>query len=200
MIISQIFGYLSGIAILLSFVPYTKDIFLNKTKPERASWFIWSILGFISFFSLLSKGATYSLFLPGGQALGDIFIFLLSIKYGFGGFLKRDFIALIGAGVGLFLWYITKEALIALLVAISIDGIGVLLTVVKSYEQPKTETISAWILTFLGGLFGIFAVGNLNIILLIFPIYICIANLSIILAIKLGLQKQLNIKKLNSLT
>lgn len=189
--IAQIFGYLSGIAILLSFVPYTKDIFLNKTKPERASWFIWAVLGLISFSTLLAKGAKYSLLLPAGQALGDIFIFILAIKYGIGGFKKRDIIALIAAGIGLILWFLTKEPLTALFIAVFIDGTGAFLTTIKSYEQPETETISAWWLTFLGGLFSCFSVKNFNITLLIFPIYICIASGSILLAIKLGSQKKL---------
>jgi hypothetical protein len=72
--ISQISGYLSGIAICLFFIPYTRDIFLGKTKPERASWLIWSILNLIIFSALLSKQANYSLVLPASQALGDIFI------------------------------------------------------------------------------------------------------------------------------
>jgi len=192
--ITQIFGYLSGIAILLSFVPYTKDILKNKTKPERASWLVWSILGFISFSSLFAKGATYSLFLAGGQALGDLFIFLLAIKYGIGGFLKRDIVALIGCSIGLLLWFITKEALIALLIAILIDATGALLTTIKSYEQPSTETISSWWLTFIGGLFSCFSVGSFNPVLLIFPVYICLASGSILLAINLGFK---NIKKIN---
>ncbi len=191
--IFQIFGYLSAIAVTLSFVPYAKDIFLGKTKPERASWFIWSVLNFIFFFSLLSKGINYSLFLPGIQALGDLFIFLIAIPYGIGGFLKRDVIGLIAAGTGLLLWYITQEALFALLIAIFIDCVGIFLTVVKSYESPTTETMSTWVLGFLAGLFALFAIGSFKIVYIIFPLYICIAHASVIFAIKLG-KKKLQLK------
>lgn len=179
-------GYLSGIAILLSFVPYIKDMFHGKTKPERISWLIWSILGSIAFFSQLAKGASYSLVMTGAQAIGDLFIFILAIKYGLGGFLKRDIIALVGAGVGLFLWYITKEAAIALFIVIFIDAIGAVLTVIKSYENPATETISSWVLTGIGGLLSCIAVGSFDFILLVFPFYILLASLAILTAIKLG--------------
>ncbi len=184
--IFQIAGILSGVAILLSFVPYIRDIFLNKTKPERISWLIWAILGSISFSSLLAKGASYSLILPGAQAIGDLFIFILAIKYGLGGFLKRDILALIAAGVGLILWYITDEPAVALFVAIFIDATGAVLTAIKTYENPTTETVSSWVLTFLGGLFGVVAVGSFNLVLLSFPFYICLASLSILIAIRLG--------------
>ncbi|MGC9968557.1 MAG: hypothetical protein ABSC29_02385 [Minisyncoccia bacterium] len=187
--VTQLAGYFSGIAILLSFVPYLRDIFLLKTKPERASWLIWAILGLISLFSQLAKGASWSLIMTGAQAVGDTLIFLLAIKYGLGGLNKRDIIGLIGAVIGLILWYFTGEAAVALFVVIFIDAIGAVLTTIKAYEYPTTETISSWLLTFLGGFFACVAVGSFNLILLAFPFYICLASLSILIAIKFGLKK-----------
>ena len=118
---TQYFGYLSAIFITLSFLPYLIYIFKGETKPERASWFIWSVLGSIAFFSQLAKGASSSLWLPGIQTIGDISIFIFAIKYGMGGFSRRDKWALGVAGISLILWYITKEAMIALFFAILID-------------------------------------------------------------------------------
>ena len=187
--IVEIAGYLSGLAILISFMPYIRDIFSGKTKPERMSWLIWAMLGSILFFSQLAKGASYSLIMTGVIAIGDLFVFMLAIKYGFGGFLKRDIAALIGASIGLFLWYITREAAVALFIAIFIDAIGATLTVIKSYEKPATETISAWFFGFIGGLLACIAVGSFNFILLAFPIYISLANLAVLVSIKLGFRR-----------
>ncbi len=113
-------------------VPYIRDIFLLKTKPERASWFIWTVLGFISFFSQYAKGATNSLWLTAGQTCAVLIIVILSIKYGVGGFTKRDIRALIGAGVGLALWYLTKEAAWAIFFVIAVDSIGSSLTALQA--------------------------------------------------------------------
>lgn len=187
--LNQLAGYLSGIVILLAFLPYIKDIFLKKTKPERISWLLWGILGAIAFFSQLAKGGEYSLIMTGAQAVGDMGIFFLAIKYGVGGFLKRDIIALIGAALGLFLWYLTKEAAIALFIVIFIDATGVVLTIIKSYESPATETMSSWVLTCTGGFLACIAVGSLNPILLIFPFYTFLANVCIITAIILGFRR-----------
>ncbi|MCL5010719.1 MAG: hypothetical protein M1127_00695 [Patescibacteria group bacterium] len=184
--IVQAAGYLSGISIFLSFVPYIKDIFAGKTKPERGSWLIWSILGFISFFSQLAKGGVYSLVLVGTQAVGDLFVFILAVRYGVGGLKERDIVGLGGAMIGLVIWYFTKEAATALFIAIFIDGVGAVLTIIKSYEMPGTETVSAWVFTFLGGFFACIAVGSLSLILLAFPVYMCLISLLIILAIRLG--------------
>ncbi len=195
--IYQIAGYLSGIAILLSFAPYTRDTLTGKTKPERMSWLIWGILGSISFFSQLAKGGAYSLILTGAQTMGDLFIFILAIRYGLGGFKKRDMVGLGGAMAGLILWYLTREAAVALFIVIFIDAVGVILTVIKSYEMPETETTSTWILTSLSGFFACIAVGSINLILLAFPFYIFLAGLSILLAIKLG-KRRLALENRNS--
>ena len=186
---TQYFGYLSGLVILLSFVPYLVAIFKGEAKPERASWFIWTILGVISFSSQWAKGANDSLWLVGVQALGDGLIFVLALWYGLGGFARRDKIALGFVAISLLLWYITNEPALALCLAIIIDASGAVLTILKSHNQPATEPLSAWILTSVGGFIGIFAVGSWNWILLAFPIYIFVVNAAIIGSILLGRRK-----------
>ena len=192
--ILQLAGYLSGIAILLSFFPYVRDIFLDKTKPERASWLIWTVLGLISFFSQWAKGATWSLTMTGAQAVGDAFVFFLALRYGLGGLEKRDVAGMIGAAIGLGLWGLTGEVAVALFIVIFIDAIGAALTVSKTYEHPSTETVSSWALTFVAGLLACVAVGRLDFVLLAFPFYICLASASVLLSIWLGFRhKQSNI-------
>lgn len=171
-------------------VPYVRDIFRLKTKPERGSWFIWTFLGFIAFFSQLAKGATDSLWLTGGQTAAVLVVFLLSLKFGYGGLGKRDSRALIAAGAGLILWYVTREATFAILFVILADSIGTLLTAFKAYEDPKSETFSTWIISAISGVFGAFAVGSFNLILLAYPIYIALANSVIVGAITAGKRRK----------
>ena len=182
----QIFGYTSALLSIVMIVPYVRDIFRLKTKPERGSWFIWTFLGFIAFFSQLAKGATDSLWLTGGQTAAVLVVFLLSLKYGYGGLGKRDSRALIAAGAGLILWYVTREASFAILFVIIADSIGTLLTALKAYKDPKSETFSTWVMSATSGVFGALAVGSLNLILLAYPIYIALANSVIVGAISLG--------------
>ena len=167
-------------------VPYIRDIFLLKTKPVRASWFIWTALGAIAFFSQLAKGATDSLWLVGGQTLAVLIVFLLSLKFGVGGLTKRDIKALIGAAVGLVLWYITDEPLWELFIVIVIDAIGAILTIIKSYDDPESETLSTWFMSGTSGILGALAVGSLNPILLVYPVYLMVANYAVVGAILFG--------------
>jgi hypothetical protein len=185
----QLFGYLSGIFIALGFFPYLKDILRGKTKPQRATWFIYVVVGGIAFFSQLAKGATYSLWFTGIDTIAVIAIFILSLDHGVGGFATKDYIALFVAFFGLILWYFTHEAAVALYIVIGIDAIGTYLTVDKTYKDPNSETRSAWALSFVAGIFSMIAVGEFNIILLSYPLYICLANAAVVTAIEVGKRK-----------
>lgn len=185
----QALGLFAGFLSIIMYIPYVRDIFRGTTKPERASWFIWAVLGGIAFFTQLAKGATDSLWLTLAQTIGVILISLLSIKYGVGGLTKRDVVALMGAGVGLFLWYLTSEAAVALIIVIIIDAIGGFLTVVKTYENPESETLSTWLLSGTSGIFAAFAVGSFNYILLAYPLYIIVINYAVVGALLLGRRK-----------
>ena len=185
----EILGYSSGILMMVSSVPYIRDIVKGKTKPERATWFIWSVVMMIAFFAQVASGGTFSTLLTVGDTIVVIVIFILSIKHGMAGWMMRDKMALVGAGISLILWYFTKNPAIALFIVIFIDFLGGLLTIVKSYENPESETMLTWFFSSIAGFLGILAVGEMNFILLAFPIYICLINLAIGLIIFLSRRK-----------
>ncbi len=182
----EILGYASGILIAISVIPYVRDIFLLKTKPERMTWFIWSVLLTIAFFAQFSEGGTWSLITTGVDWLGVVIIFILSIKYGMGGTTKLDKLALVGSGIGLLIWYLTNEPLFALLIVLLIDFSAGMLTIIKTYKEPATETLSAYLICGTGRLLGVLSVGEINFSLIIFPLWICILNYTIAATIILG--------------
>lgn len=185
----EIIGLISGLITIIAVIPYIRDVIRKTTRPERASWFIWLVLGGIAFFSQMAKGATNSLWMTALSTISVLTVFLLSLKYGEGGLVKRDIIALIFSMFGLVLWYFTKDAITALIIVILVDLSGTVLTLIKSYKDPESETFSTWILASAAGLLGTISVGSINWALLIYPLYIFIANLAVVLAIILGKRK-----------
>ncbi len=161
---------------ILSVIPYAISIFKLNTKPQRITWLIWSFLTFIAFFYQMAEGGTWSLLLTAGDTIAILINFILSIKFGVGGFRKIDIISLAGAICSLILWYITEEPLISLLLIIITDFIGANLTIQKAWHDPESENWLGWAMCGLGGLFGTLAVGEWNFILIIFPLYICLIN------------------------
>lgn len=187
---SLVFGVLAGVLSALCYPPYISAILKGKAKPERASWLIWTVLTAMGFFSQLAVGATHSLWLPGVQGVGVVIVLMLSIKYGYGGLMRRDVMTLIAAGITLLLWYFTKNATIAVYLVVLIDGMGAWLTVAKAYEHPETETMITWALSGTGGVCALIAVQSWNPELLSYPLYITLANYAVVAAMILGRRRK----------
>jgi hypothetical protein len=82
--------------------------------------------------------------------------------------------------LALILWAITRDPLVALILAIAGDGFAVVPTLIKAWKHPKTESIAP----FIGGLFsastGFAAVTTWTFIEFGFPLYLVCANILLI--------------------
>jgi hypothetical protein len=128
----------------VGFIPYILAILRGETKPERATWIIWFLLNTLVAGGMLQKHA-----LNGQMVLyviGDFVVILFAIKYGRGGWSPLDKWCLIGAAVGLLLWYMTNDPLYAIVIGLGIDVIGFVPTVVKTWRHPDQEDRLAWTL------------------------------------------------------
>lgn len=183
-------GVISGVLMAGSGVPYVLDIFRHTTKPERATWWVWSGLALMALVAQIQAGSTWSLFMTSASLVTCTTIAVLSIRYGYGTFKKRDITALAVAAFGMAISYALKSPLVALLIIIGVDTIGYALTLVKTWEAPETETLSTWIIGAVSSFFGLFAVSQPNFTKLIYPAYILMSN-TIIIAIIIYCRKSI---------
>ncbi|QMU59536.1 MAG: hypothetical protein GKR98_15925 [Boseongicola sp.] len=188
-----IFGVLSGVLSTYAYIPYIIDTVAGRTQPQRASWLIWSVLGSVAFFSQVYEGATSSLWFAGVQVGGTIIVFFLSIRKGLGAYLNRtDYFVLVAAAIGLILWYFTETAAYALTITISVSLLGGVLTAIKSYGDPGSETLVTWVVSFVAAICAMLAVGTFDLILLAYPMYLFTLYTVFITAILLGRARQLS--------
>ncbi len=187
-------GIIAGVIKLVGLVPYVKDIFRKKTKPERATWWIWSILNAVALAALIDAGGKWQLIMVACQTLITGLIAVLSLKYGYGTFRRKDVVSIAAAVVGVILWQLTSQPLLALLVVIAVDALAAALTAVKTWEDPSTETLVSWVMSTLGDFFGVLAVGALNFTQLSYPVYILIADAAVMLIIVYR-RKQIAVKE-----
>jgi hypothetical protein len=184
---AELYAIISAITMLLAGPPYLIDILKGKTKPHRMTWLIWSVLGAIAFSSQLGLGAHWSLVYSALNAAGNLAVFLLSLKYGVGGWEKHDVVMLLTAIAGIAVSLVAKTPLYALVGVIVANFAGSILTIHKAYLTPSTETPITWFLLGTSSLFGVFAVGSLNIDLLLFPFYMTFSTYGIFVAQTLGM-------------
>jgi len=185
----MILSLISGIAALTAYIPYIISIVRGQTRPERMSWFIWTVLGIIAFVSQLAEGARSSLWLVGVLTLGGLTIFLLSIRYGMGGILRRDLIALIFTIAGLGVWYLFGNPIIGLATVIAVGSASAFLTGLKAYQHPGTEAKITWLLASTAALLTIISLDYFTLSIVVYPTYIFLTNFVILLAAVLGQRK-----------
>lgn len=183
----RLLGLFSALLSICAFLPYICDTLAGRTRPQRASWLIWSVLGSIALGSQIHEGATASLWFAAIQVGGTIAIFGLSMFRGQGAFCSpRDVFVLLAAAAGLILWTLTDSAVYALTITISISLLGGSVTVLKAYREPNSETQSTWFLSCIASWFAILSVGEANWVLLAYPMYLFTLNGAILLANMLG--------------
>lgn len=180
------FGILAGVLAMVAAIPYVRDILKGETRPNKVSWFIWVILQAIALVSQLVQGGKDSVLLSVGDLLASLVILLLAFKYGEKKWHWIDRAALVGAAIGLLVWYLFNQPVVALIITVFVDFCGVVPTWRKAYADPSSETMSTWIIVGFGAIFGVLAVGKLDAALLLYPVYLTIANLGVAVAMQVG--------------
>jgi len=182
----ETYAVISAVLILVAGPPYALDTLKGITKPERMTWFIFSLLGVVAFISQAGLGASWSLLFSGLDTAGSCLMLLLSLKYGVGGYAKRDLVALVIALLGVVVALFFKQPVVSLMGVILADASGTALTVRKAYFDPGSETTLTWVCVGTSAVFGSLAVGSWSLALLLYPAYLVIANYAVPLAQFLG--------------
>ena len=169
-------GIASGVLNLVGLIPYIRDIFRHKTKPERASWWVFLALSAFALIGQVQAGSRWSLVATITDTVTEGLIAVCSIWYGYGKLHRRDWISLAIAALGIFLAQVLKSPLVALLIVIGVDTAGMWLTLYKTWAAPHSETLISWVLATIAPALSILAVGSLNFAQLVYPFYIFIAN------------------------
>jgi len=179
--IKAVLGMIAGIIALLAYLVYVISIFKGRTKPNRATWWIWAFMGLVVGLSYYASGAVNTMWVPVVEFIGPFSIALLSIKYGEGGLdNKTDFVCLFGALFSILLWIIFNNPVIALVTNLVIDAFALVPTIKKSYLRPEGEDFWAWFGTGLADSLNMFAVEKFTFAILIYPIYMLVSDLIII--------------------
>lgn len=173
----ELFAVTSLIVSIGANVPYIYEIIKGSARPERISWLLWTLLGGTYYFSaLFDGGATYFTF---GELIGPVTILVLSLKYGVGGKSRFDIVALVIAMIAFTLLFIVEGTLVSLLLALTVDAIGVLLTIRKLLIDPASESKAFWGLAAIASILALLSLQTISVETLLFPSYVLIVSIII---------------------
>lgn len=136
----EAFAVVAALLAIVGNVPYVKDVLDKKVQPHAYTWFVWSLVSGIIFFGQLSKGAGIGALPTFASEIFTVIIFLLSLRYGFKKVTLVDTFFLALALVGIALWVATDDPTLSVIIAVIIDLIAFVPTILKTWTYPKTET------------------------------------------------------------
>ena len=189
--INDNFVFLGAAIFFFGSIGYFVDTIKGKVKPNRVTWFIWSLAPLIAFIAQLKQGVgIHQALLTFMVGFIPLIIFIASFvnKKAYWKIGKLDIICGVLSLVGLFLWYITGTGIIAIFFAILADGLAAFPTVIKSFKFPETEN---WILYFANAISAgitLLTIKIWNPETFAFPLYILLLTLllSVLIKFKIG--------------
>jgi hypothetical protein len=186
----EIAGILAGVLSLVGYIPYIYATVKGETRPNKATWMIWTLVGGLLAFSYLAQQGLSSSWLPLGYFVGPFIVAILSFWYGYSSWTKLDIICVIAAIISIVPWVLSDNATMTLLINLLIDSLGAIPTLIKTYHEPETEDLNAWLIFFIANTIQLFAVTTLNLAVL-YPIYLFLLAGSLVIFILKGkLQKK----------
>src|SRR5262245_53041461 len=142
-----IVGTVAGTIMLLSFLPYIRDIMRGLTHPNLVTWWLWTLNSVIIAFAQYTAGASWTLAVVVAATIGTATVAVLAVPFGQRAYGLFDAVCLVMALAALAGWWWTKDPLAAIVLGIVAEIFAVSPTIAKTWRAPETETPSTYWLT-----------------------------------------------------
>ncbi len=105
----EVVAVVAAVLALLGAVPYVIDTLRGRTRPNRATWTVYAVVGTLAVISSYAAGGRWSLLVGVAYAIGPVAILLASIRHGEGGWSPLDRSCLGLAALGLAGWAVSGD-------------------------------------------------------------------------------------------
>lgn len=183
MIEAYILGAIAQFILAISILPYTLSIFRETVKPNRISWFIWSIIGFAFWLITPPTADEVTKMLTVIFMVNPTIIFILTLFKGEN--IKPDNLEKFSLIIGLssiIVWYVFKDnsGIFPITIAIIADFCALIPTLRFVFSSPDEETPLAWIFFFLGSLISVIAIQDHSLQSMLLPVYMTIGSFLVV--------------------
>lgn len=197
-------------ATLVSFygyIPYIIAITRGKARPEATAWFIWAVEYGVMLAALFVKQAAVStLVLIGAQWCGVLVVFVLAIWRGstthqtsqstrisvltclaawWRQMSRLQRIALAAVIASLVVWWLVQDSLVAVLIALAVETVGIVFVIAKTWRDPASETYHVWLCASVAGALGLIALAvtaQADLLSYLYPAVLVVINMAVVVA------------------
>ncbi len=170
-------GIVAGLLQVSSIIPYAKDILKGSTRPNVVSFVIWTLIEVVAMVAQFSAGASWSVILLIATTFNtSLVVVLCFMGYGYKKYGLLDKFCFVLAIAAIILWQVTRQPLVAIVLAVLADILASVPTIVKTYHDPHSEMVLPWFMIVVAAVLGIISTTKLNAANLVYPIYLFAMN------------------------
>lgn len=172
----DILGIVAVILTFVGYVPYIRDTSKGKTIPHIYTWFIWGLVTAIAFGLQITHSAGPGAYTTLAAAIVCFIICGFGIRQGKKNITRLDTIFFVLSLVALVLWLFAKQPVLSVILVSTIDMLGFIPTIRKSWHKPHEETLVSYMTnTFRFGL-ALLALSHYTLITSLYPVTWIFAN------------------------
>ena len=155
---------------LIAYVPYVRDTMAGRTRPNRASWWIYTIVGTLGTWSSYKAGTPWMILMaPAIYAVASLVVALMAIRRGEGGWTVLDRCCLGTAALSIVVWHWTGDPVLAVLMNSAADIAGSVPTMRKAWLEPRRENRVAWLLYLIANSLTLIAIPEWTLAQAVYP-------------------------------
>jgi len=162
---------------IIGTIPYVRSIYRGKTKPHLFSNIIWLVVTAIAFLGQVTKDAGPGAWTTGVATLTTLYILILAIKYGTKDVTRLDYVFLVLGLASIIPWILTDDPTISIVMATLVDVCGFIPTMRKTWNDPLSEDLLAWVINFIRHGISMLAIRNLVLATLFYPLALFVMNI-----------------------
>ncbi len=166
----------------LAALAYIRSMFSGGAKPNRVTWFMWSIAPFIAASAAVSSGVGWAVVPVLMSGISPFLIFAASFFYKGAYWKLSRFDSAFGvmSALSLVFWYLTENPNVAIVFAIASDALAGAPTVVKAWRNPETESLWPYTIGIFSPLTSFLVAPAFTFSQVAFPAYLIMVNLLVL--------------------
>lgn len=166
-------------------ISYVRATLRGRARPNLVSWGLWSLTGLIAFVAQLTHNAGPEAIVTLAIALGPLAVCIAAVYKGAHRtkLTQLDIWSLGLAIMGIGLWLVSKDPLMALAMSIVADLFSNIPTLVKCYRKPESEHSYTYGISIVGMAVTLLTVTDWHLIHWLFPAYILAINATLFLTL-----------------
>lgn len=173
--IHNLIGYVAGAINFGGLGFYLHGIYRGQppVRPQRITWFLWTIIGAIIAYEHRAVGGFSTFWLALSTFVGPLIVSLCAIRRGQGGASRIDFVtaALCFVCLVLRLTAVTDDCQTLLLILIADTFAGVP-TFIEYFQAPDRSALRGWTTGFVGAAINLFAIKQLKFWVMLQPFHL----------------------------